>query len=648
MSVVATADRTRPDEEKCAHRIVFTATGSAYFRIWIVNLLLKFLTLGLYSPWARRRCALYLCANTSVDGIIFAVRGNPWIELKSILLKFVIPLLSLAASRVPQLWVWMLPVALAALPFVLVRARILVLSVVDRDTVYFYPVELIMGAVENFLLWPLARWLTLGPVMPRAHWNVSDYFCFHRVDRVAEPRFKSSIRTIWRTFFKSILLAASIFSALTLAAQIAWRNAHLTLVYSTFFGVTSLYISSLFFSRSATTTFVKSSRHEFFSLGILFEKYSYFKMQISNAICIFATGGLFLPWARVRRLRLLAACTRVTVKPGVEHTGVRSAVDGEFATSSALDFEAARLTVHAGSVAVTTGAGTTIHRFESLRFASRLERRRGINRQIIFQCGAKFDTSSAQELDEMFARAALSRHERTWRAASVPLGLVVLIVSATVGVTMAGGTAGLAYAASTQVPASVEADLVEHSMAWVEASFAPSELPLERQAAIRTLFATRAGQEHLLEFRSSPDAGAHAFALLGGTIVITDELVATAGHDDEILAVLAHELGHVQKRHMLRLLLESKGVLVPGAIVVGELDVLSDLWRDVPPLLDAQFNEELEDEANEFAIKWLTARNIDPHRFHDVICRGQEDERQPFSFLALHRTPCTSAADVQP
>ena len=33
----------------------FVGTGSEYFRIWIVNLLLTIVTLGIYSAWAKVR-----------------------------------------------------------------------------------------------------------------------------------------------------------------------------------------------------------------------------------------------------------------------------------------------------------------------------------------------------------------------------------------------------------------------------------------------------------------------------------------------------------------------------------------------------------------------------------------------------------------
>jgi uncharacterized membrane protein YjgN (DUF898 family) len=49
-----------------AHPLEFTGGGGEYFRIWIVNVLLSILTLGFYTPFARRRTARYFYANTYV------------------------------------------------------------------------------------------------------------------------------------------------------------------------------------------------------------------------------------------------------------------------------------------------------------------------------------------------------------------------------------------------------------------------------------------------------------------------------------------------------------------------------------------------------------------------------------------------------
>ena len=66
--------------------IRFTGSGSEYFRIWIVNLLLSIVTLSLYRPWAKVRRLRYFYANTLVDGHAFDFHGNPWKMLRGYLL----------------------------------------------------------------------------------------------------------------------------------------------------------------------------------------------------------------------------------------------------------------------------------------------------------------------------------------------------------------------------------------------------------------------------------------------------------------------------------------------------------------------------------------------------------------------------------
>src|SRR5262245_57561363 len=46
----------------------FTGTASDYFRIWIVNLLLNLVTLGLWSPWSKVRKRRYFYGHTWVAG----------------------------------------------------------------------------------------------------------------------------------------------------------------------------------------------------------------------------------------------------------------------------------------------------------------------------------------------------------------------------------------------------------------------------------------------------------------------------------------------------------------------------------------------------------------------------------------------------
>lgn len=59
------------------HPIEFTASGSEYFRIWIVNLLLIVVTLGIYLPWAKVRKLRYFYSNTWVGGDALDFHGEP-------------------------------------------------------------------------------------------------------------------------------------------------------------------------------------------------------------------------------------------------------------------------------------------------------------------------------------------------------------------------------------------------------------------------------------------------------------------------------------------------------------------------------------------------------------------------------------------
>jgi len=64
----------------------FTASGSEYFRIWIANLLLTLLTLGLYHPWAKVRKLRYFYGNTWVGDHAFDFHGDPKRMLRGTLL----------------------------------------------------------------------------------------------------------------------------------------------------------------------------------------------------------------------------------------------------------------------------------------------------------------------------------------------------------------------------------------------------------------------------------------------------------------------------------------------------------------------------------------------------------------------------------
>ena len=114
-----------PAAAKSAAPVSLQFTGSAgeYFRIWIVNLCLNVVTLGLYSPWAKVRRKRYFYGSTLLEGSAFEYTGNPVAILKGRLLVLaVFVIYSLAQEIVPLLSLALALAVLAIMPWIIQRA----------------------------------------------------------------------------------------------------------------------------------------------------------------------------------------------------------------------------------------------------------------------------------------------------------------------------------------------------------------------------------------------------------------------------------------------------------------------------------------------------------------------------------------------
>lgn len=63
--------------EPVEHRFHFSGSGKEYFKIWIVNLFLSIISLGIYSAWAKVRRLQYFDRNTHIAGAVFDFDGDP-------------------------------------------------------------------------------------------------------------------------------------------------------------------------------------------------------------------------------------------------------------------------------------------------------------------------------------------------------------------------------------------------------------------------------------------------------------------------------------------------------------------------------------------------------------------------------------------
>ena len=178
------------------------------------------------------------------------------------------------------------------------------------------------------------------------------------------------------------------------------------------------------------------------------------------------------------------------------------------------------------------------------------------------------------------------------------------------------GTPWAAAQLTRHVPLEWELSLSQQAMAQADQRWLqPSRLEAQRRAELRAEFTGLLARlepqirrypayapRYELHFRRG--LGPNAFALPGGYVVMTDELVETAAKlglsDDALLGVLAHEIGHVEHRHGTRLVVE-QGVLNVGlGLALGDVSNVVSMAGTL--LTGLAYRRQHESEADCFAL----------------------------------------------
>jgi predicted Zn-dependent protease len=188
------------------------------------------------------------------------------------------------------------------------------------------------------------------------------------------------------------------------------------------------------------------------------------------------------------------------------------------------------------------------------------------------------------------------------------------------------GLPALAERVARRVPVDVEVALGRQAVAWADESgyFRPTELPEEQRVQLTEGFtelsqALPYGPHYRLEFRDSL-LGANAFAYPGGTIVVTDELVKLLDTDSRILAVMAHEIGHVEMRHSLRQLLAGSAAAILLGAVTADAASLSGSVAGLPALLmRTEYSREHEQGADDYGFTLLRDHGQRPEAFAEAM-----------------------------
>jgi predicted Zn-dependent protease len=244
---------------------------------------------------------------------------------------------------------------------------------------------------------------------------------------------------------------------------------------------------------------------------------------------------------------------------------------------------------------------------------------------LYFTDGARCEVAAedgAQALADAlgYRKSAVMRWQQHWYAAL--LALVLLIAA---GAAFAiWGVPALAEKIAAAIPPSLDQRVGASALRGMEAKLlSPSRLSDQRIAQVGDVLLsvkpTRPRVPIRLLVRSAPRLGANALALPDGTIVVTDamilQILGKASEFDEegraqLAGVLAHEIGHLERRHSVRVLARSSLVAAASAALFGDFSAVA---AGVPALLmNMRYSREMEIEADAYAIALLHQQGISP------------------------------------
>ncbi|MFZ6873143.1 M48 family metallopeptidase [Undibacterium sp. Di27W] len=231
----------------------------------------------------------------------------------------------------------------------------------------------------------------------------------------------------------------------------------------------------------------------------------------------------------------------------------------------------------------------------------------------------------------------VQRWQKQWKWALV----AIIIMAAILLAAKEWGVPVLADKIAASLPTRYEQSLGTEIMKLLDntilnpSNLSEARVNQAREAILRVMPAHARIAIHL-EVRHAPKIGANAFALPGGTVVVTDDMIRllsgkkegelSPGQVEELAGVLAHEIGHVEGNHSMRGLVRDAMVTV----IAGSLfsDFSSVVSLATAGIVNKKFSREMETEADDYAIKRMKEVNMSPVRLANALERMENQHKR--------------------
>jgi uncharacterized membrane protein YjgN (DUF898 family) len=343
------------DKPIVRHQPEFRGDSKEYFRIWIVNLALTILTLGIYSAWAKVRKQRYFYSSTVLAGSSFGYHGDPLRILKGRMIAAALFGLYFFSGRISA---YGTPFAIALVavltPWLVVKSRMFSMRVTSWRGLRFDFAEDYGGAYRALLGWLLLGLVSFGLLMPR--FNRERYRFIVTRSRFGQAAFECNpgIGRFYKTAFAAAGMAVVIgmcggFIVAMIGAALAdggqksassvWVTFLPLLMYVVILPVVLGYTQSRNLNEVFEHTSIGPHRlHCNLSASRLIGIY------FTNLLGMVFTLGLYTPWAQLRLARYRLECLELEVRGSLDDfvaardTAVPAAAGEELTSFFDLDF----------------------------------------------------------------------------------------------------------------------------------------------------------------------------------------------------------------------------------------------------------------------------------------------------------------------
>ncbi|WP_404393043.1 YjgN family protein [Pseudoalteromonas phenolica] len=312
--------------EQKTHQVLFTGNAKDYFGIWIVNILLSIVTLGIYSAWATVRTKQYFYGHTSIDGHRFNYLATPMQILKGRMIAFAIfALYAIVTTYSPAVALVFFVIWAAAIPWLINQSLRFNLRMTSHRNVRFGFKGGYLDALTHFVLLPIVGALTLYIAMPWVMKKIDTYI--HNNIEYGNKALKVELSTgsYYGAVLRCIVVAIGfgVLSAIITGITGGFGNPEslgLTMVFISL-GFNFLAISLLagiYQSKIRNHIFANAQLDDVATFESKLDAVNYSLLLATNALAIIFTLGLAFPWTKVRKAKMLAAATTVTLSENAE------------------------------------------------------------------------------------------------------------------------------------------------------------------------------------------------------------------------------------------------------------------------------------------------------------------------------------------